>query len=97
MTAKNDVTQQYESWANSYDNDKVEIIRKDVGIELKLVSSPSQFPSLQGQLFNYAQEFQKIYCWLYDCSKSIKPRDLNLFKNNLKKMNLDNVEVIMRP
>lgn len=34
MTTKNDVTQQYESWANSYDNDKVEIIRKDVGIEL---------------------------------------------------------------
>ena len=35
MTKKNDVTQQYESWANSYDDDKVEIIRKDVGIELE--------------------------------------------------------------
>ena len=34
MTAKNDVIQQYESWAKSYDDDKVEIIRKDVGIEL---------------------------------------------------------------
>ena len=35
MTAKNDVIQQYESWAKSYDDDKVEIIRKDVGIELE--------------------------------------------------------------
>jgi len=73
------------------------VVGKDVGIELKLVSSPSQFASLQGQLFNYAQEFEKIYCWLYDCNKSIKLRDLNLFKDNLKKMGLDNVKVIMRP
>ena len=35
MTTNNDVTQQYESWANSYDDDKVEIIKKDVGIELE--------------------------------------------------------------
>lgn len=35
MNTTNDVTQQYESWANSYDDDKVEIIRKDVGIELE--------------------------------------------------------------
>lgn len=34
MTTRNDVIQQYESWAKSYDDDKVEIIRKDVGIEL---------------------------------------------------------------
>ena len=35
MNTTSDVTQQYESWANGYDDDKVEIIRRDVGIELE--------------------------------------------------------------
>jgi ubiquinone/menaquinone biosynthesis C-methylase UbiE len=35
MNTTNDVTRQYESWASSYDADKVEIIRRDVGIELE--------------------------------------------------------------
>ena len=35
MDTDNSFTQQYESWANSYDSDKVEIIRKDVGVSLE--------------------------------------------------------------
>lgn len=35
MNTEASVTQQYESWANSYDSDKVEIIRRDVGVPLE--------------------------------------------------------------
>ncbi len=35
MNNKKDVKKQYEAWASTYDLDKVEIIRKDTGIELE--------------------------------------------------------------
>jgi len=35
MNNKEDITEQYEAWASTYDLDKVEIIRKDTGIELE--------------------------------------------------------------
>jgi ubiquinone/menaquinone biosynthesis C-methylase UbiE len=35
VNSKPGVTQQYESWANSYDSDKAEMIRKDVGVSLE--------------------------------------------------------------
>ena len=36
MNDKEDVIkEQYETWASTYDRDKVEIIRKDTGIELE--------------------------------------------------------------
>jgi len=59
--------------------------------------APSQLKSLQGQLFDYAQEYQKMYCWVYDVNQAISPREFNQFKSNLKKMGLKNVEIIKRP
>ena len=35
MNNKEDITEQYEAWASTYDLDKVEMIRKDTGIELE--------------------------------------------------------------
>jgi len=72
-------------------------IGSDIAIELKLINSPSQLISLQGQLFNYAQEYKKLYCWIYDSNKCIKPRDFTKFKKNLKTMSLENVVVIKKP
>jgi hypothetical protein len=72
------------------------VVNNKIAIELKLINSPQQLVPLKGQLDDYNKEYSKIFCYMYDERRSIKPQNRKEFLNDLKRMGI-NAEIIVKP
>jgi hypothetical protein len=66
------------------------------GIELKVISTPSQLKRLIGQVISYSEEYEKLFVWLFDQRNQLKTSDINDFKRLMKKSNDKNMELIVK-
>lgn len=86
------------NWEQRGKSGRADIVVNDkIAIELKLINSPQQLVPLKAQLDEYNKEYKgKIFCYLYDEKRSIKPQIFKVFENDLKRYGID-AEIILKP
>jgi hypothetical protein len=85
------------NWEQRGKSGRADIVVNDkIAIELKLINSPQQLVPLKAQLDEYNKEYKKIFCYMYDERRSIKPQSFKEFEKDLKRYGI-NAEIILKP
>lgn len=85
------------NWEQRGKSGRADIVVNDkIAIELKLINSPQQLVPLKAQLDEYNKEYKKIFCYMYDERRSIKPQNFKEFEKDLKRYGI-NAEIILKP
>ena len=86
------------NWEQRGKSGRADIVidKEKIAIELKLINSPQQLVPLKAQLDEYNKEYKKIFCYMYDEKRSIKPQNLKEFEKDLKRYGI-NAEIIVKP